>query len=799
MFGGLDRLHDLVAEYTHRLGVDLTFQRLVLFPGVHAAKDMEGALANAWVWVVESSARASGRYVQLHFDRAGDKPLRRLAPVLPTWIVSDLNNAPGMPATVTTTGLFTLTAHWLRLLTTTPFGTRLETALVDFEDDARAVDPRGERRMARSFGLSFITLNRERVARFTVQRLVRCALESLQAPADTEAVEAAMRQFIRAQRLREGSGFQEVSEALLVLGPTGETGLDQRTRFRRLFEAQRESFEGVALLRAVRDIFHTTVAQTRDAADHIREARRGLVARVIAAMDRDLSQGLWDPALGVPSMQAWLQEGLRTCARLVDLSAADRSRHSTQIVELQKLVQRQEEALARFMALPTLQRWFNRSHIQTLGDQYSRDATALEVARLEDRAREEAIAGLQELVQAFADRSAQVTRLLDELASTSTRASEEEARLREWDGTLVNPNGLVLDNHLDDLCRHVLTRPGEEGQDEATVEQRAARELLQTLAQRDALLTLAQEEGRLTTELAAMAHERVRTPIGDLHVQTELLRRYPAGSPALQACLRARDREARERVTLKGTVELENPPHVLRFVCGDSHRAAEIVQALHQAAAPRAESQAQYEFVETGDPEQLVLVQLRLSFPPSQLGLSQDCRAAYVQRSRGQAQESLHSTLVGRFLPTPGVAATDLDTQVALLKAWAIGALESPEAGALVYRGFLGEREAVESALHLFRQFAMRVEVSTRFYCDWQEYGPEPLRRRVGLLGTVHEALRQGSDPASQQQEHAPEVAPVDQHVAALLSPDAVTQVLAELEWYDHNTVPQATWWGRRP
>lgn len=798
MWGGLDRLHDLVAEYTRLLGVDLTFQRLVLFPGVHPAKDMVSAMANAWVWMVESSARASGRYVHLHFDRDGGKPLRRLAPVLPTWIVSDLNNAPGMPATVATTALFTLTAHWLRLLTTTPFGTRLEAALVDFEDDARTVDPRGERRIARSFGLSFITLNRERVARFTVQRLVRCALDSLQTPADTEAVEAAMRQFIRAQRLREGAGFQEVSEALLVLGPTGETGLDQRTRFRRLFEAQRHALEGVALLRSVRDVFHTTVAQTRDAADHIREARRGLVARVIAEMDRDLSRGLWDPALGVPSMQAWLQEGQRTCKRLAELSAADRSRHSTQIVELQKLVQRQEEALARFLAMPTLQRWFNRAHAQTLVDQYSRDATALEVARLEDQAREEAITGLQELAQAFADRSAKVTRLLDELASASTRASEEEARLREWDGTLVNPNGLALDNDLDDLCRHVLTRPGEEGQDEATVEQRAARELLQTLAQRDALLTLAQEEGRLATELAAMAHERVRTPIGDLHVQTELLRRYPADSLALQACLRARDHEAHERVTLQGTVELENPTHVLRFVCGDSHRAAEIVQALHQAAAPRAQGQAQYEFVDTGDPEQLVLVQLRLSFPPSQLGLAPACRADYVQRSRGQTQESLHSTLVGRFLPQPGVPATDLDAQVALLKAWAIEALESPEAEALVYRGFLGEHEEVDSALHLFRQFAVRVEVSTRFYCDWQEYGPEPLRRRIALLGTVQEALRQGSDSTPQQQEHAPEASPVGRHVAAWLSPDAVTQVLAELEWYARNTVPQATWWGRR-
>jgi hypothetical protein len=38
----------------------------------------------------------------------------------------------------------------------------------------------------------------------------------------------------------------------------------------------------------------------------------------------------------------------------------------------------------------------------------------------------------------------------------------------------------------------------------------------------------------------------------------------------------------------------------------------------------------------------------------------------------------------------------------------------------------------------------------------------------------------------------------MSRHVAGLLSPDAVTHVLAELEWYGHNTVPQATWWGRR-
>jgi hypothetical protein len=798
MQGGLDRLHDLLADHAHRLGVALTFERIVLYPGVHPAKDMRGAMANAWVWTIEASARASGRYVELHFDRDGGRPVRRLAPVLPTWVVSDLNNASGKPATLETSALFTLLAHWLRLLTATPFGARLEAALVDFEDDARAVDPRGERRIARSFGLAFVTLNRERVARFTVQRLVRRALECLQGPVEAQAIEAAKRQFIRAQRLREGAGFREISEALLVLGPTGQAGLDQRTRFRRLFETQLEPLAGLALLRAVRDVFHTTVAQTRDAADHLREARRGLVARVVAEIDQAIRRGLWAPEWGVPHVQAWVQEGQRTCARLVELAAADRSQHGEQITGLQDVVQRQEEAIARFLEMDAMGRWCNRRHMQTLAERYVREATALQVARLEDQAREEAITALQALAEVFADRGAKVTRLLDELASASTRASDEEARVRQWDGTLTNPNGLALDDDLDGLYQLVLSRPGEEAQDAAAVEQRAARELLQTLEQHGALLDLAQEEGRLATELTSLAFERVRTPIRDLHVQTELLRRYPADSEALRACLRARDHEAHERVTLKGTVELENPTQVLRFVCGDAHRATEIVQALNQAARPRAQGQAQYEFVDTGDPEQLVLVQLRLSVPPSQLGLAPACREAYVQRSRGQAQESLHSTLVGRFLPEPGVPATDRDAQVALVKAWAIEALESSGAGALVYRGFLGEREDVDSALHLFRQFAVRVEVSTRFYCAWQEYGPEPLRCRIVQLSALPEALRQGSDAAPQQEEQAPEAPPASRYVAGLLSPDAVRQVLAELEWYDRNTVPQATWWGRR-
>ena len=74
-----------------------------------------------------------------------------------------------------------------------------------------------------------------------------------------------------------------------------------------------------------------------------------------------------------------------------------------------------------------------------------------------------------------------------------------------------------------------------------------------------------------------------------------------------------------------------------------------------------------------------MLVQLRLNIAPSRLGNYTACRRDYTRRLYNQTPEFLHTTLVGRFLPEPGVAAGDREAQTALCKALMVELLACAE------------------------------------------------------------------------------------------------------------------------
>ena len=785
-WGALERIHEVIVDEADQMSITVIFHRIMIYPGVHASKDMVASMANAFAWTKEFAARSTGRYVQMRFDRVSNRPVRRLASVIPTWIVSDMSNSPGKPTTVDTPALFSMIAHWLRLVTATPFGSGLPATLVDFEDDALEVDDNGERRVARSFGLSFVTLDRERVARFGVQKLVRHSLEQLHGPVDPEQVDEEIRQFFHHHHLHEGAGFTDLSRILRSQDPQGQTRVDPVTRFRSLFEESIRHLRGIDLLKAAPNIFQTTVTQTADAAEQIRETRRGFVEQVERELDHYINHRLWDPDRGVAHIQAWLQEAKDTLEWMVGLAAEDRRQHVERIASLQHRVERlEEEAIPPFTTMNSSQRWFNRRHIHRLAHEYVLQAKALESARQEDLAREEAIAALKEIRAIFEDRHGCVSRLTEEMASAISSTRAEEERIRHWEGTLVNPKGVALDDDLDGLYTRILSRPEDEGQDqeEGAIESRAARELLLALQVRTDVLELVKGEGGIAATMESMAFERLRPAVLALHVQTELLRR---DLDELKSLLSERDWEAFESVRLNGATDHDRA-QVVRFLYADDYRADEILQVLNQAAYLRGMGtahNAQYRLTRhPGDAEYLIFVHLRLSIYPAQISLSSGCRKNYVLKERDSTCLPIHTELVGRFLPEQGVQATPLDAQIALIKAMAIGALEPANGNgseAFVYCAYEGAHEPVDGDLRLFRRFDVRVEVATRFYCDWREIGPNPLREQVLQLG----ALVDGD---------VPEASPLSRQAAEYLDKRAVEKVIEELEWYGRNTLPQVT------
>ena len=799
-WGELEPVHDVIVSEAQRMATRVAFQRTVLFPGQHPTKDMDGSMCNAASWLQEFAARASARYLFLLRSNNGHPPKIDEAQASPTWIVSDMNAAGGKSSTLaTTSALFTIVGWWHALWLATPLGPRLEQALVDFRDDALDVDARGERRFGRSFGMSFITIDHDRIAGFASNRLVRASLEALLAPIEPQQVEGDARRFNRANRLHEGAGLTDISTAIRTNNAAGRPVVDHVSRFRYLLDENIAGLDGICLLRDAPGIIDTTVAQTSDAANHFRAAREAKVTHVERAIDERIQRSLWETNLGASYVQAWLGEQKRFFEQMVDLAADDKLQRAKHIEQLQNSSRRiEEDAIPQFLGMGALRRWFNHGQIQILADRYARDRRALEIARKEDQARAEAIAALQAIAEIFEVRHAAVTELVEELARTADAAAAEAERIRQWDGTLHNPIGFELHDDLEGCYLRVLDRPGDEESANQDVERRAVLNLLVELRQECNLMALAPESGKIARVFDTIARRRVRPRVAALHVQDELFERHAPGSDRLQSFLRERDREAHERVTFNGTTEHDNPVHVLRFLLADPRRGPEIVSALNDAACTRAQAQGNvdYELIPTPDAERITLVQVRVSFPTSQVGLYPACAAAYDNMAQTRKFERSHTELVGRFLPRPNQPATPLDAQVALVKGYALSAGPLPDrpaplelvstSDAIILHRWKGENEVVGTDIgnehHIARRYDVRVEMATRFFATWQLQGPDPLRQRAVAV----RSHLSGSTPTRD---------PLAEGLAPLVSQEAVNAVLAELDWYGRNTDPAACLW----
>ena len=68
-------------------------------------------MTNAAAWLREFSAHASGCYLRLKPSLSGEPPQLTDVQAGPTWLLSDMNAAPGKTATTGTSALFTLVAY----------------------------------------------------------------------------------------------------------------------------------------------------------------------------------------------------------------------------------------------------------------------------------------------------------------------------------------------------------------------------------------------------------------------------------------------------------------------------------------------------------------------------------------------------------------------------------------------------------------------------------------------------------------------------------------------------------------
>ena len=776
--GALENIHDIIVDEAHKMGISVSFNRIMLFPGVHLAKDPENSLANSAAWIREFSARASGRYIYLSYGKNGE-PTIKTAPVVPTWVISDTNNAPGTASTISTKELFSSVAHYLHLQLTTPLESRLDQMLVDFQGKSLKTNKFGEGRVAQSIGVSHITFNREYVAQSIIKKSVQRTLEHWLRSANSEEIIQNIENFVRDRRLREGADFSELSSAL-----SSNKEVNHVSRFRHLFNQSLENFSEIELLEKAPEISKMTQTQTMATAQtHMEESRFEFVGKIGYEIEHHTEHSIWAPELGISAALAWLTEGKRITSHMAVMATKNKKAHE-QLISLEENTRTiEEEDIPNFLNMKWVVRLFKLKSIQEKIRHYIELVQQLGILRLKNIAQTQAAQTLEEISEAFESQLTQVTQVREELTSTVATVKDELKKIKQSDQAFINPKGIALDGDLEELYSRILFQIGNENYELAEIETRFANELLIELKTHHNLFELCKNPGQLKAELEQLISKRIRPHVETLHVQTELIRRY--NDKQLETFFRERDRESHEFLPLDGCVEYDNTLHVVRLVCGDRLHGSHLTEMINQVAYDRADGNARYEFIDTGNPERLTLIQLRLCVPPSSIASYKVCRDTYEQVRKEMTYESMYTDLVGSFLPEPGVVATFHDAQVALVKALAINILQLDKSNgvpALKFCQYTKQLESVTSSLEVFKQFNTRVEITTRFWCEWRLHSPAPIRKKIQRLKAL--ILNIAQNPTT-----------IEKIVSSLISKEALQTVLEELEFYDRNTNPLACLW----
>jgi len=797
--GAIEEVRYAVEKEAKDLGHSVEFERVISFPGNHPSRDMEQSRANSLSFLREQAARSTGRYVWLRPNRETGDWEPALAPTVEaSFLESDKNNAPRTASTCGTKELASVMAHVLALRITSPFGSRLDGDLVDFADDAREYNKHGERRMVRSIGLSIVSLNRDRIRSYATERLSSRAWRLLQgnAPASSEGeepdeVEREARGFLNRQSLLEGEGYENLSRHLRSEGTI--EGLRPQDRFESLLERQLGDLEeGFERLQGVPDRRRITEQQLQeDWEDALRRAEEAKRSDSEEALRQFIEGKVWDLDSGVLYARELAEELANHLEAMVEKAEEANRERSDRIEEQERALREiEDEGIGKFEEMNGVQRWMNRDQIQILTDRYVQRSTALVRAQVNHLAGLKAVSILESLHDLARALHARLTDAANWLDQAIDAATDEVDDIVDWDGVLDNPNGVRLDASESDLQAfylRALRRAGEDGQeDEDLSEENAARELLRRLeADGPSFLELAGEKDpeasgdQIEEYVRAQARDRVGPPIEGLHVQEELLQRYPGGGGDLHGFLRARDRDAHERVRLTDLTVRDDGEQVLLYLCGDGRHGQKLTDALNESARPRDNGEATYDFVDTGDQERLYVVQVRLSVPPGQVADLPTLRSAYRSCSQGQF-ETLHTEPVGRHLPKLRGGEAEQDKQRALVKAYALGALS--EGRPLTYRTFEGEQEDLLQKLESRQNFDVRTEISTRFFCAYRMEGPEPLRARLDAL---EETLEAQASPD----------APVLTALTEEVSGGAIADVREQISWYETNTIHQSALW----
>ena len=801
--GAMNEIGDSLQFVAADLGMEdeLSVERYVLLPGTNENNDIQAARANAYAQITEYAARATGHYMKLVNNGDGWHEQSVSAPV--TTFLTDKGNAPNVK-TRSVSNLLTLTAHALHLRDG-PLRSHLERDQLDLQKIERKTGVYGEPRAGRSFGLSVISLNRERVKAYQRERLCSKVLDlhlgddvdfnggEIQEAAETQNddsqdhhVKDAVRSFLQNHALLEGGDYADLTRALIE---SIEGGIG---RFNNLYKVPGTGIESLQAAPKVLPRVRGTLEALWDA--ELPEAREHKVADTVHAVRVRVERVT--RRQGLVAAGKWIEEFIAH-ADILHERAEESLRERIDEVEAREdeLNRLEDDVIEEWAKRSYLKRLINRDELDRVGARYDQEARDLLEAVLDQKAGVEAIEVIAGMREYCLDLQLKINDLLEGAQAVCRRADAEVDRIINYDDILSCPDGIELatkrerGRDIEDIYYDLLLQGSAQSEeaDREALEKRWAERILAALRKAHGpLLDGDSADEELYALLGEAIEARFDEALSELHVQQELMRRYP-DAETLKDVLAERHQEAYETLRLDRTAEED--AHRLRYLVGDRLKGETLTDFLNASV----KDGKQYKFVDTVDTglhERVYIVQVRQAIGLGHIGDLDTYARAYKQRSSTD-DELLHPAPVGRHLPAPNRPVSEQDEQEALLKAHLIDVVGGKsllklrkDGSALELQLQNGGRRQIFNGEDKQGAYGAQVEVATQFYNCFRLHGP---RKLYDQLGHVERICAGDASPEN----------PVEERLPKSLERDAIKRVRGHLRHYEHNSIEESALWKR--
>lgn len=773
--GAGDPIHQMILQIANEMGLTISFMSFLLVPGTNAAKDKANSLAVSAGVIKEQVAHSTGRHYHRELLMGSQRAVEVSSIFNPTFILSDTNNAPYKPSSLSIERFNGMVSELLHAIVFTGLGSKIEAIAGDMDIRSQELTVTGEPRFGRSAGISVIYLDRMMGFSYAQAKLRHRFFNSQLQLVNATAITGNIRGFFETHQIIEGADVQELSERLIQSVDVDDPVCINR--FCELFRQTLAGKDGLELLIKGKDLFEYSVTQTGDFQTSFVRRRESLLQALQRSIYERTDQFARNRRTSLMAAKQWIEEAMAVAENMSIEAAKDTPRFEQQVDELQNNINHiEKDYIPRVVRKNFIYKFFRRNRIKAAGRAYIRSLENCQIATMRLQAHLVAIEVLTGLTELLKHRLSEVQIAIDTISLENDKVAAELAKIADYRPDFNCPVGLALLNgqsDLDEFYTHMLPEGNEE---------QAIGDIYTRLQRVQDIVKILGDQTRLNDDLNPVIDTTFRQKVERLHVVDYLLRRYPQPEE-LGAVLRERDRESFEYLQLKDSSKIENGLYIMRLLGIDLRRIGNTKELLAQYGYTR----TPYEAIDIDDPERIIFLQVRAAFPYSDWTHFEAANRVYKLNSKKIPFEKYHSNVGERNLPVPGKLLTPIEARTIILKGWLQERVEYIASQGWILFPATDDTGALELGRNLEvllgqEGYGYAVDVVSHYNNFYLTHGPTIIQQRLTQLFQI----RNGTiTPATD----------TDRQLAALADDKNFEAIEYELDWWQKNSVPGAMEW----